>query len=208
MAAKQSEAAPAARPGRKKKVSAAQEKRKKLGLPDSSVDPELSAKRAAVGVKANAIRWGAEQGPHKVASIMSIALPKAIEKHGAILAKQLAKDAAPGVIGRMIALASGEHDAKPREQIAAGRIVLEVAGALEKEDQGGDDSPLTQRSVSALRAVIANGEQRIQELQAAIERQNGLDMGAIEAEHRTIDQVDDSAPGRTGTGKSEADSLD
>jgi hypothetical protein len=91
----------------------------------------------------------------------------------------------------MIGLANGEFDAKPREQIAAGRIVLEVAGALEKENEGGEDSPLTQRSVSALRAVIASGEQRIQELQAEIERQSAADLVAIEGVHRTIEPGND-----------------
>jgi hypothetical protein len=190
MATKQPEPAPRLKPGPKKKVSAAQEKRRRLGLPDSAVDPELSAVRAALGVKANAIRWGAEHGPHRVADIMSNALPKAIEKHGANMARALARDAAPSVVQRMVALAAGEHDAKPREQIAAGRIVLEVAGALEKENEAGEDSPLTQRSVSALRAVIASGEQRIQELQAEIERQAAADLVAIDGVHRTINPED------------------
>lgn len=208
MAAKQSEAAPRLKPGPKKKVSAAQEKRRKLGLPDSAVDPVLSAKRASASILGNIARDHKNASPLQVATIVLDKQSKIQEKHGVILVRQLARDAAPGVLERMISLASGEHDAKPREQIAAGRIVLEVAGALEKEDAGGDDSPLTQRSVSALRAVIASGEQRIQELQAAIERQAGLDMGAIEVEHRTISPEDDTAQSRSGTGDTGGDSLE
>ncbi len=208
MAAKQSEAAPAAGKRPRKKTSAAEQKRLKLGLPNTAVDPELSAKRAVAGIKGSMVKEYGNASPYQIAHAAYAATTKAVEKHGLILVRQLAKDAAPSVLERMISLASGEHDAKPREQIAAGRIVLEVAGALEKENEGGDDSPLNQRSVSALRAVIASGEQRIQELQAAIERQAGLDMGAIDVEHRTIDQVDDAAPCRAGTGNSDADSLD
>ncbi len=208
MASKASEAAPALKRRGVKKTSAAEQKRLKLGLPNTAVDPELSAKRASASILGNIARDHKNASPLQVATIVLDKQSKVQEKHGVILVRQLARDAAPSVLERMISLASGEHDAKPREQIAAGRIVLEVAGALEKENEGGDDSPLTQRSVSALRAVIASGEQRIQELQAAIELQNGLDMGAIEGEHRTIDPGDDGTSIRAGTGKSEADSLD
>jgi hypothetical protein len=208
MTAKQSEAAPAAGKRRVKKTSAAEQKRLKLGLPNSAVDPELSAKRAAAGMIGSVISRLPGASTYEVAHLAMQTGAKAVVNHGVAIVKQLAKKEAPAVLQRMIELAGGMHDAKPREQIAAGRIVLEVAGALEKENEGGDDSPLTQRSVSALRAVIASGEQRIQELQAAIERQAGLDMGAIEADHRTIVPGDDDAPSRAGTGKSEADSID
>ena len=208
MSAKQPEAAPRLKPGPKKKVSAAQEKRRKLGLPDSAVDPVLSAKRASASILGNIARDHKNASPLQVATIVLDKQSKVQEKHGVILVRQLARDAAPSVLQRMIALASGEHDAKPREQIAAGRIVLEVAGALEKENEGGDDSPLTQRSVSALRAVIASGEQRIQELQAAIERQAASDLVAIEGVHRTIDQVDDAAPSRASSCQTGGDLLE
>ena len=191
MASKQPEPAPRLKPGPKKKVSAAQEKRRKLGLPDRSIDPVLSAKRASAGIMGFIAKDHKNTPPLQVATIAVNALAKAQEKHGVILVRQLARDAAPGVLSRMIGLANGEFDAKPREQIAAGRIVLEVAGALEKENEAGEDSPLTQRSVSALRAVIASGEQRIQELQAEIERQAAADLVAIEGVHRTIEPGND-----------------
>jgi hypothetical protein len=191
MATKQLEPAPRLKPGPKKKVSAAQEKRRRLGLPDSAVDPVLSAKRAAASILGNVARDHKNAPPLQVAAIVLDKQSKAQEKHGVILVRQLARDAAPGVLSRMIGLANGEFDAKPREQIAAGRIVLEVAGALEKENEAGEDSPLTQRSVSALRAVIASGEQRIQELQAEIERQAAADLVAIDGVHRTIEPGND-----------------
>ena len=175
----------------RKKTSAAEQKRLKLGLANTAVDPVLSAKRAAASILGNVARDHKNASPLQVAAIVLEKQSKAQEKHGVILVRQLARDAAPGVLSRMIGLANGEHDAKPREQIAAGRIVLEVAGALEKENEAGEDSPLTQRSVSALRAVIASGEQRIQELQAEIERQAAADMGAIEVVHRTIEPGND-----------------
>jgi|GEM_PF-6408133 len=62
----------------------------------------------------------------------------------------------------------------PREQLAAMRLAAEIAGLTAQQDSGGEDAPLSQRSVGSLREVIAAGERRIGEIQRAISEREYL----------------------------------
>jgi hypothetical protein len=81
---------------------------------------------------------------------------------------------------RLGRIAMGEEpDFAPREQIQAMKLVSDIAGLVSNEPGRIEDAPLTQQSVAALRQVIGQGEQRIQELQEAI---RARDATAIEGD--------------------------
>jgi hypothetical protein len=187
------------------KKSQAQIRREALGLDlEKSVDPALSAKRKTAAYKSHVARGltpaaavpalvrqaeGAAVEQRLDAGRMQNLLKKQADKVSSVAdARQFLRSISPQLARRLGRIAMGEEaDFAPREQLAAMRLALEVAGAVKAEDGGGEDAPLTQRSVGALRQVIAAGELRIQELQAAIAAQAGLDMGSIEAEAVMLD---------------------
>lgn len=102
---------------------------------------------------------------------------------GAYGGRQVAHCAAPGVMARLVEIADGLHGAGVREQIAAGRLVLEVAGAMEADAGGRENAPLSQETVSALRRVMASGEERLVLLEEAIREREAA---TIEGEAGTL----------------------
>ena len=186
------------------------------------VDPELSAKRRAAALLGNARRWSKEgreqvqaraEGYHQ--AVKDIAKPSQIASQGATRkalaaplndhtdqslisqAQRRALDYAPHLLVRLGELARGYHKAAPAQQIQASRLLLEVAGLLAAGNQPGvSDAPLNQQTVSAMRQVVAAGEERIRQLQAE------LDGHAIDGQvgSRSTDPVHEEPPGKQDGG--------
>ena len=143
------------------------ENRIKRGLPLDGKDEQVSITKRIAGM------FGAvskHDGPAAVkgASIALSLVASAHEKQGLASVRSLSLEAAPGVVLRLVEISKGGHKAGVRDQIAAGRLVLELAGALDRGSDLGEDRPLSQESVGMLRQVIASGEERIRALEAAI----------------------------------------
>lgn len=156
-----------------KKTSEAEKRRINKGLPLSATPPDLSAKRMrASGVGLGVRRIAAGQSSNAIKSAMDYG--SKIEQKQQLCVGQsraLAREAAPKVVQRLVELAAGWHKASVRDQIVAGRLVLEVAGALAPDAGRGEDTPLHQMSAAALARTIDAGEQRIAQLEAILAAQ-------------------------------------
>jgi hypothetical protein len=168
-------------------TSYAKRRRETLGLESRpAVDPEISAKRRAAAYKSHVTRGltppealpalvrqaerqadAAAVAQRREAGMVQNLLADQSDSGGA-RGRQVAHCAAPGVMARLIEIADGLHGAGVREQIAAGRLVLEVAGAMEADAGGRENAPLSQETVSALRRVMASGEERLVLLEEVI----------------------------------------
>lgn len=156
------------KPGPKPKTSKALENRIKRGLPLDGKDSHKSTVTRIAGMLGNVSRWAGGETARAGAELALNKFAEIQEKQGITLAKDLAVAASPQVVRRLVDISQGGFKAGVRDQIAAGRLVLELAGALDRGADLGEDRPLSQESVGMLRQVIASGEERIRALEAAI----------------------------------------
>jgi hypothetical protein len=113
-------------------------------------------------------RW-APDNPKHAAAIVAQNITKNLSIQGVANSRQAAAEFSPQVVKRLCEISQGGHKAGIRDQIAAGRLVLEVAGVMDRAGADlGEDAPLSQQSVGMLRQVIAAGEDRIRQLEEAI----------------------------------------
>lgn len=180
--------------------SEATKRREALGL-GKQVDPDVSLRKRKAAIRAVVARGeappeaeeslvraavGAHTKQVRAAKVEQNSLRTQID--AVAEGRQILRAITPRMAERLGRVALGQEDGfAPREQLQAMRLVSDIVGLTSDDSRGSDDAPLSQRSVGALRQVIAAGELRIQQLQAAIAAQAGLDMGSIEAEAVTLD---------------------
>lgn len=124
-------------------------------------------------------------------------------------ARKIMAEAMPDMCRRLARIVRGvEAGWSPREQITAMRLSADIAGIVQAPGSGSDVAPLTQASLAELRATIAQGEERMRELQAQlIERQAESIPGEL-VEDRTNDPMHDEATGQQVSASHPGDELD
>ena len=206
-------------------------KRKRSKKTRGPVDPEISAKRRLAALKSHEARGAVsadfvkgfaeatnaalevvESNAKRVQNLQTVEIKKALANHDVdpvSAARKIIAEAMPDMCRRLARIVRGaEPGWSPREQITAMRLSADIAGIVQAPGAGSDVAPLTQASLAELRATIAQGEERMRELQAQmLERQVDSIPGEL-VEDRTNDPVLDSTPGQEACDVQPGDDLD
>lgn len=210
-------------------VTVSKKKRSKTApLP---VSAEISAKRRLASLK----RWenkgklssdyvrGVEEGvktvlaapevnAKRVQNLHTIELQKVLNNQEAdpvAAARKIIAEAMPDMCRRLARIVRGaEPGWSPREQITAMRLSADIAGIVQAPGAGSDVAPLTQASLAELRATIAQGEERMRELQAQLIERQVESIPGVVVDDRTNDPVHDATPGQEAYDSPQGADLD
>lgn len=124
-------------------------------------------------------------------------------------ARKIMAEAMPDMCRRLARIVRGaEPGWSPREQITAMRLSADIAGIVQAPGAGSDVAPLTQASLAELRATIAQGEERMRELQAQLIERQAESIPGVVVDDRTTDPVHDEPTGQQESVSHPGDTLD